>query len=58
MNEAMMDAKQASAALRLPYYWFAYPGMRKKHRMPHYLMGRLVRYRVSELTHWMHERGS
>ena len=48
----MIDAKQAAAALRLPYYWFADHAMRSKYRIPHYLMGGLVRYRLSELSTW------
>ena len=50
--EPMTDAKQAAAALRLPYYWFADHAMRPKYRIPHYLMGGLVRYRLSELSAW------
>ena len=50
--ESMIDAKQAAAALRLPYYWFADHAMRSKYRIPHYLMGGLVRYRLSELSAW------
>lgn len=51
-DESMIDAKQAAAALRLPYYWFADHTMRAKYRIPHYLMGGLVRYRLSELSAW------
>jgi hypothetical protein len=50
--EPMIDAKQAAAALRLPYYWFADSQMRSKYKIPHYLMGGLVRYRPSELSAW------
>ena len=50
--EPMIDAKQAAAALRLSYYWFADHAMRSKYRIPHYLMGGLVRYRLSELSAW------
>lgn len=50
--EPMIDAKQAAAALRLPYYWFADHAMRNKYRIPHYLLGGLVRYRLSELSAW------
>ena len=50
--EPMIDAKQAAAALRLPYYWFADPQMRSKYKIPHYLIGGLVRYRSSELHAW------
>ena len=51
-NEPMIDAKQAAAALSLPYYWFADHTMRAKYRIPHYLLGGLVRYRMSELYAW------
>jgi hypothetical protein len=50
--EPMVDAKHAAAALRLPYYWFADQAMRSKYRIPHYLLGGLVRYRLSELSAW------
>ena len=50
--EPMIDAKQAASALRLPYYWFADPAMRARYRIPHYLIGALVRYRPSELSAW------
>ncbi len=51
--EPMVDAKQAAAALRLPYYWFADPAMRQRYRIPHYQIGALIRYRLSELSIWM-----
>jgi hypothetical protein len=50
--ELMIDAKQSSVALRLPLYWFSDPAMRAKYRIPHYLIGGLVRYRRSELHAW------
>lgn len=51
-DEPMIDARQASAALRLPYYWFADNTMRTRYRVPHYLLGGLVRFRMSELSAW------
>ena len=50
--EGMVDARQASYALRLPYYWFSDRTMRSTKRIPHYLLGGLVRFRMSELTAW------
>ena len=52
VGEPMVDAKQAAAALSLPYYWFADQSMRSNYRIPHYLLGGLVRYRMSELSAW------
>lgn len=51
-DEPMIDAKQAACALRLPLYWFGDPKMRAKHRIPHYLLGGLVRFRMNELSTW------
>ncbi len=51
-EEPMIDARQASYALRLPYYWFANPKMRSDKRIPHYQISRLVRFRLSELAAW------
>jgi hypothetical protein len=51
-TEPMIDAKQAACALRFPLYWFSDPKMRAKHRIPHYLLGGLVRFRMKELSTW------
>ena len=56
-EESMIDARQASFALRLPYYWFADPKMRAAKRIPHYLLSRLVRFRLSELEVWFRQNG-
>lgn len=56
-TEAMSNAVQTAAALRLPYYWFADPVMRDKYAIPHYLLGGLVRFRLSEISTWA-ERSS
>ena len=51
-GEPMIDGKYAACALRLPLYWFNDPKMRAKHRIPHYLLGGLVRFRMGELGIW------
>ena len=51
--EPMIDAKQAACALRLPLYWFADQKLRAKYRIPHYLLGSLVRFRMNELGIWV-----
>ncbi len=51
-EEPMIDARQASYALSLPYYWFADRKMRATRQIPHYLLGGLVRFRLSELESW------
>ena len=56
-DESMIDARQASFALRLPYYWFADRQMRAAKRIPHYLLSRMVRFRLSELEVWYRQNG-
>ena len=51
-NEPMIEGRQASIALRLPYYWFRDPTGRSRYRIPHYVLGGLIRYRLSELSQW------
>ena len=51
-GEPMIDGKHAACALRLPLYWFNDPKMRARHRIPHYLLGGLVRFRMQELSIW------
>jgi len=51
-KEPMIDAREAAVALRLPYYWFADHKMRTRYRIPHYLMGGLLRFRRDELHTW------
>lgn len=57
-EEPMIDARQASFSLRLPYYWFSDRKMRAAKQIPHYLLGGLVRFRLSELEAWSAKHGS
>ena len=57
-GESMVDARVAASTLRLPYYWFADNTMRAKHSIPHYVLGGLVRYRLSELCVWAASHGA
>ena len=50
--EPMVDSRVAAVSLRLPHYWFSDPVMRDRYRIPHYQLGCLVRYRLSELYAW------
>lgn len=50
--EAMVDSRQAATALQVPYYWLADRQMRNELRIPHFALGGLVRYRLTELCAW------
>ena len=51
-DEVMVEATHAAAALSLPYDWFSHNTMRERLRIAPYLIGNLVRYRMSELAIW------
>ena len=52
----MISARAAAAALQLPRYWFTNPKLRARHRIPHYRLVGLVRFRLSELIAWAARR--
>lgn len=51
--QAMSDAHQAAQGLRLPLFWFTDHRVRTRYRIPHYELGRLVRFRMQELEAWV-----
>ena len=55
--EPMMGARQAARLLNLPPYYFTKPRCRASKRIPHYRIGQMVRFRMSELTAWAATQG-
>lgn len=51
--EPMVDARQAAAQLNLPLYFLTHPAKRTALKVPHYRIGRLVRFKLSELDDWL-----
>ena len=51
-TEPMVGARQAAHLLDLPPYYFTKPRCRASKRIPHYRVGRMVRFRMSELIAW------
>lgn len=51
--EPMVDARQAAAQLNLPLYFLTHPAQRTALKVPHYRIGRLVRFKLSELDDWL-----
>jgi hypothetical protein len=52
----MISPRQAADSLQLPRYWFSNPQLRARHRIPHYLLLGIVRFRLSELIAWASQR--
>ena len=52
IGEIFVDAAEAAFVLNLPRYYLTNLAVRTKLRVPHYRIGRMVRFKLSELTHW------
>ena len=55
--EPMVGARQAAHLMNLPPYYFTKPRCRVSKRIPHYRVGQMVRFRMSELTAWAVTQG-
>ena len=53
----MVGARHAAHLLNLPLYYFTKPRARISKRIPHYRIGQMVRFRMSELTTWAATQG-
>jgi hypothetical protein len=57
-GEALVDARDAAHQFNLPVRWLTQPKERRKHGIPHYQVGTLIRFKPSELAVWAEVRGS
>ena len=55
-REPFVDAREAAYTLNLPLYYLTNAAQRAKHQVPHYRLGRMVRFRLSELEAWQQRR--
>jgi hypothetical protein len=56
-GERLIDARAAAYCLNLPMYWLTHPKERARRAVPHYRVGKLVRFKLSELSAWLHAQG-
>ena len=54
LTERLVDAREAAFCLKLPMYLLTNPKDRQRIGLPHYRVGKMVRFKVSELMAWMH----
>ena len=57
LGEQLIDVRQAALMFNLPSYWLSQAKERQERRIPHYRVGKLVRFRMSELTAWAATQG-
>lgn len=53
LGEKLVDARTAAMSLNLPLHWLAQKQQRKYRSVPHYRVGKLVRFKLGELMAWM-----
>ena len=53
LTERLVDAREAAYCLKVPIYLLTHPKERQRLGLPHYRVGKMVRFKVSELMAWM-----
>ena len=53
LTERLVDAREAAYCLKVPIYLLTHPKERQRLGLPHYRVGKMVRFKVSELLAWM-----
>lgn len=53
LGEKLVDARSAAMTLNLPLHWLVQKQQRKRRGIPHYRVGKLVRFKLDELMVWM-----
>ncbi len=53
IGEKLVDARSAAMSLNLPLHWLAQKQQRKHRGIPHYRVGKLVRFKPNELEAWI-----
>ena len=57
LGERLVDAREASHCLNLPLYLLTHPNERERLQVPHYRVGKLVRFKLQELIDWLEQQG-
>jgi hypothetical protein len=53
LRERLVDAREAAHCLNLQMYLLTHPKERVRLHVPHYRVGKLVRFKLGELLVWM-----
>jgi hypothetical protein len=57
LSERLVDAREAAHCLNLPLYLLTHPSERARLQVPHYRVGKLVRFKIHELIDWVERQG-
>jgi len=53
-GDQLIDTRQAALLFNLPLYWLSQAKERAARQIPHYRVGKLVRFKPHELEAWMY----
>ena len=53
LGEQLIDVRQAALMFNLPTYWLSQAKERQQRLIPHYRVGKLVRFKPNELEAWI-----
>jgi len=53
LGERLVSAREAAHCLNLPMYLLTHPKVRLRLGVPHYRVGKLVRFKLQELEDWL-----
>lgn len=53
LRERLIDSQEASHCLNLPLHWLTHTKERRARGIPHYRVGKLLRFKLHELQAWM-----
>ena len=53
LTERLVDAREAAYCLKVPIYLLTHPKERQRLGLPHYRVGKMVRFQVSAFMAWM-----
>ena len=51
-HPSFLTAREIAAKIDIPIYMLAHPGERKKCGVPHYRIGKMVRFKLEEILSW------
>ena len=57
-RESFVDAREAAYTMNLPMYYMTNARQRTKLHIPYYRIGRMIRFKLSELAEWQQLHGS
>lgn len=57
-RESFVDAREAAYTMNLPMYYMTNARQRTSLHIPYYRIGRMIRFKLSELAEWQHLHGS